>query len=244
MNILFYIAPLFFIVAFLYSSVGHGGASGYLAIMTLFGFLPDEIKPTALLLNILVSSISFIQYYRKGYFDFKLFWPFAISSIPAAYLGALISVDTHYYKIILGVLLLFPVLRLFGMIGKEQTEKKPLNLFYAVLIGAAIGFFSGIIGIGGGIILSPIILLLGWGKIKETATVSALFIVVNSVSGLIGFGFDKLIQLHSNFYLFVLVSIVGGLIGASWGSNIKQESIIKKVLAVVLLFASLKLIFI
>ena len=150
--ILFYI--LLFLVAFLYSSVGHGGASGYLALMALFSITPDVMKPTALLLNLFVSLTSFIQFYRGKHFNWKIFLPFAITSVPMAFVGGLISVDDNVYKKILGLLLIIPIVRFlfFGNIKVEEI-KKP-NVILSLIIGAAIGFLSGLIGIGGGIILS------------------------------------------------------------------------------------------
>ena len=172
-------SPLLFlllpVVAFLYASVGHGGASGYLALMSVFSFPIAVMKPTALVLNILVSGISFFFYFREQQFDWKLFYPFAIASIPFSFLGGILTVETHVYKIILATVLIVAVLRLLGVFGKERIALKPVNLPLALVIGAAIGFLSGLIVIGGGIILSPVILLLGWGNMKQTAAVSALF---------------------------------------------------------------------
>lgn len=153
---------LLFLVAFLYSSVGHGGASGYLALMAFFSFAPETMRPTALILNLFVSLTAFIQYYRNGHFRWKLFWPFAIASIPAAFIGGLIVIDAAWYKKILGILLLFPVVRLGGVKFNSEKTDKEQTLFASLLIGATIGLFSGMIGIGGGIILSPVILLLHW----------------------------------------------------------------------------------
>src|SRR5688572_21576280 len=183
-DILFYV--LLPLVAFLYASVGHGGASGYLALMAIFAFVPDFMRPAALLLNVAVSLIAFIQYYRQGHFDWRLFWPFAIASIPAAFLGGLIDVEEDVYKKVLGVLLILSVIRLLDFRIRPQKEKAYPPVVVALGIGAAIGFLSGLIGIGGGIILSPIILLLHWADMKKTAAVSALFIFVNSIAGLAG----------------------------------------------------------
>ena len=183
-NLWFYL--LLILTAFLYAAVGHGGASGYLALMALFEFTPDVMKPTALLLNIFVAGVSFYSYFRSGYFKWKLFYPFALASIPAAFLGGMISIDAGLYKKILGGLLVFAILRMIGVFGKPTETVREIKLLPALCIGAIIGLFSGMIGIGGGIILSPIILLIGWGKIKETAAVSALFSWVNSVSGIMG----------------------------------------------------------
>ena len=158
---------LLFVVSFLYASVGHGGASGYLALMALFGFAPSLMKSSALILNIFVSILSFYQYYKGGYFKLKLFLPFAIVSVPASFIGALITVDPILYRKILGLLLIFPILRLLGLMGKITDEEKQLNIPLALIIGASIGLLSGMIGIGGGIILSPIIILLHWGNIPS-----------------------------------------------------------------------------
>ena len=155
-EILFYI--LLPLVAFLYAAVGHGGASGYLALMAFFSFATDFMRPTALLLNLAVSLIAFIQYYRQGHFDWKLFWPFALASVPAAFLGGMIVVEADVYKKVLGVLLLFSVIRLLDFRVRNTKENVHPQLLISLTIGAAIGFLSGLIGIGGGIILSPVML--------------------------------------------------------------------------------------
>lgn len=232
---------LLFIVAFLYASVGHGGASGYLALMALFSFDPSLMKSSALLLNIFVSMIAFLQYYRGGFFKLKLFLPFAVTSIPAAFAGAYITVDPVMYKRILGVILIFPILRLFGLFGKESEETKDVNIVFALIIGAVIGFLSGMIGIGGGIILSPVLLLFHWANMKQTAAISALFIFVNSVSGLISL-FSKGATIDHAVYTWLLIAIAGGLLGAYYGRQKLSNTILKRVLAIVLLIASVKLL--
>ena len=231
---------LFPVVAFLYASVGHGGASGYLALMSAFAFPVTFMKPTALVLNILVSGISFYFYYREKKFKWNLFYPFAITSIPFSFLGGYITVPTFYYKIILATVLLFAVLRLVGFLGKEKKEIKPLNLYTALLVGAIIGFLSGLIGIGGGIILSPVIILLGWGTMKQTAAVSALFILVNSISGISGFLLKGGVLPESSVPLIGIV-FVGGFFGAYYGSKKFNSVILKNVLALVLGIAIYKL---
>jgi hypothetical protein len=232
---------LLFVVAFLYSSVGHGGASGYLALMALFGMAPSTMKSSALIMNICVSLVSFIHYYRGGHFRWKLFFPFAISSVPASFLGAWITVDADLYKKILGVLLIFPVLRLFGIFGKESEEVKKMNTMIAILLGVSIGFLSGMIGIGGGIILSPIILFFHWANMKETAAVSALFIFVNSISGLTGLMY-KGISIDTSVYLWIAITLAGGFAGAYFGSIKMKNPVLKKILGFVLLLASIKLL--
>ena len=238
--ILFYI--LLFLVAFLYSSVGHGGASGYLALMALFSITPDVMKPTALLLNLFVSLTSFIQFYRGKHFNWKIFLPFAITSVPMAFVGGMISVDDYVYKKILGLLLIIPIVRFlfFGNIKVEEI-KKP-NLILSLIIGAAIGFLSGLIGIGGGIILSPVLLLLKWADMKKTAAISAIFIFVNSLSGLAG-QLQKGINFSTDMYAYVAVAFVGGLCGAYFGSLKLNQNFLKYLLAIVLIIASYKLLF-
>lgn len=227
-------------VAFLYASVGHGGASGYIAIMSLFAFPVSVMKPTALILNILVSGISFYFYYREKKFDWKRFYPFAITSVPLSFLGGLITIETHYYKIILATVLIIAVLRLLGVFGKGQNEIKPINLPLALLIGAIIGFLSGLIGIGGGIILSPVILLLGWADIKQTAAVSALFIFVNSIAGLFGF-VSTGGTLPSSSTIVIGAVLIGGILGSYYGSKKFNTVTLRNVLAFVLGIAILKL---
>ena len=206
------------VVAFLYAGVGHGGASGYLALMSLFSMAPETMKPTALLLNLFVAGTAFYFYYKEGYFNRKLFLSFAIASIPMAYLGGTIEVETTIYKIILGILLIFAILKMLNVFGKENEYIREVRLWQGLLVGAVIGFFSGLIGIGGGIILSPVILLLHWGKMKEAAAVSALFIWVNSAAGLAG-QFSNGITLNSQSFIMVGLAVIGGFLGSYYGSK-------------------------
>lgn len=238
--VLFFV--LLFLVAFLYSSVGHGGASGYLALMALFSYAPETMRPTALLLNIFVATTGFIQYYRGGHFRWRLFWPFAVSSIPAAFVGGLIVMDAHLYKIILGILLLFSVVRLGGLKFDDNAQLKKQGLLISVLIGAAIGILSGMIGIGGGIILSPLILLLHWGNMKQTAAVSALFILVNSISGMAGI-VTKGVHFSHGMVWMIVIAFLGGLLGSYLGSMKVGSVLLRRTLALVLLVAALKLLF-
>lgn len=228
------------VVAFLYASVGHGGASGYLALMSLFAFPVSLMKPTALVLNILVSGISFYFYYREKKFEWSLFWPFAISSIPCSFLGGLLTVEAQVYKIILGSVLMVAVLRLLGFLGKSPEQIKPVHLPSALLIGAIVGFISGLIGIGGGIILSPVLLLLGWAQMKQTAAVSALFILVNSLSGLFGL-ISKGDVLPATSWTVALVVALGGILGGYYGSRKFNTVTLRYVLALVLGIAVFKL---
>ncbi len=235
-----YFVVLLFSIALLYSSVGHGGASSYLALMTLWGIETNLIKSSALVLNMLVSAIAFFQYARLGYFKWKLIWPFLLASVPMAYWGSGFTVDESLYKKILGVLLLFSVVRLLGFVSKSTSQKQLLQLPLALVIGGAIGFVSGLIGIGGGIILSPVILLLGWAGMKETAAASALFILVNSAAGLAGM-FQSQSFVFPGEWAWIAATLGGGLCGSYWGSKVAPVKQISYVLAVVLTVASVKL---
>ncbi|MCB0409338.1 MAG: sulfite exporter TauE/SafE family protein [Flavobacteriales bacterium] len=230
------------IVAFMYASVGHGGASGYLAMMALFGFAPDTMKPTALLLNLFVAAISFIHYARAGYFNRKLFFSFAIASIPLAFIGGAIEVDAGLYKKILAILLVFAVLRMLNVFGKEITEIKDVKLWQGLLVGGSIGFFSGLIGIGGGIILSPVILLMHWGKMKEAAAVSALFIWVNSAAGMFG-QITSGVKIDIHAFFLVIIALIGGFVGSYLGSKKFDNKLLRYMLAFVLVIACVKLFF-
>lgn len=233
---------LLFIVAFLYASVGHGGASGYLALMAIFSVSPNVMKPTALLLNLFVSIIAFIQFYRGGYFKWRIFWPLALASIPMAFVGGMIHVDASIYKKILGLLLLIPIIRFlfFTNIKVDEIKKPPFYLL--ALIGSVIGFLSGLIGIGGGIILSPVLLLLKWTDMKQAAAISALFIFVNSFSGLAG-QVTKGVTFSPDMLAYVAIAFTGGICGAYLGSLRFKQVILKNILAAVLMLATYKLLF-
>lgn len=233
------------LIAFLYSSVGHGGASGYLALMTIMGLSQDIMKPTALMLNMVVSAIAFFYFWKAGFFRWKLFIAFAVGSIPFSFIGGMIETDPSIYKSILGFFLIIATLKLIGVFDKKNSDTdyqpKHVNLFLAIVIGSVIGFFSGLIGIGGGIILSPVILLLGWANLKESAAVSALFIFVNSVSGFAGHVATG-IQISPEIALMAGLATIGGIAGSYYGTYRLNPVVLKKVLAFILLFASMKLL--
>lgn len=227
------------IMAFLYASVGHGGASGYLALMAIFGTSPALMKSSALILNVFVSLVAFIQYSRAGHFRWNLFWPFALASIPLSYIGATLPITDSLYKKLLAVALAIAIARMLFQ-PAEKAENKQVPLVGALVIGAAIGLLSGMLGIGGGIILSPVILLLGWGRVKETAAVSALFIFVNSMSGLYGL-FQKGFEPNSQLTSWLTAALIGGFIGAYQGSFKFNLQTLRYILASVLLIAVAKL---
>jgi len=229
------------IVAFLYASVGHGGASGYLALMVIFGISPAIMKPSALMLNLAVSAIAFLNFYKSGYFRWKLLWPFVILSIPLAFLGARIQLETHVYKIILSICLLLAVLRIVGVFGNPHGETQILKLLPAIIIGGIIGFISGIIGVGGGIVLSPVLLLMRWADIKQTAAVSAAFIFLNSLSGIAGAASGPA-AIPEGIVPMTVAAIAGGIAGSYFGSHRFNHVVLRYVLSVVLIIACTKLV--
>jgi uncharacterized membrane protein YfcA len=239
-NTLLFLIALF-VVATLFSSVGHGGASGYLALMGLFHFAPEVMRPSALVLNVVVSLIAAWQYSGTEKFDNRLLFALVASSIPAAFVGATISIDATVYKVILGVIILIQALNLifFFKMTSVQVKKPPLLLI--VIAGMAIGLLSGLIGIGGGILLSPLLLLMGWATIKQTAFISAIFIFLNSLAGIAGLLYNKA-NFDSVLYLWIGVVIVGGFVGSRMGSRVLPVSFLRKILGVVLLIAGVKLI--
>ncbi len=228
------------VVAFLYSSVGHAGASGYIAVMTLFHLAPAEIKPTALVLNILVASIGTWHFWRAGYFSWSLFWPFAVLAIPMAFVGGYLNLPTHVFKVLIGVVLLFSAARFFWSPADDSVAREPSRPA-AISIGAGLGLLSGLTGTGGGIFLTPLLLFMRWAKTKNAAAVSALFILVNSISGLLGN-----LSSTKRFPVFAIAlavaAIAGGTAGSYYGSRRFDHTVIKRLLAVVLLIAGVKLI--
>lgn len=238
----FILPALFFVMAIIYASVGHGGASGYLAVMALFSLTPEEMRPTALMMNIAVSSLAVYFYFKASSFSWALFWPLATTSIPLAYLGGMIQVSEAIYKPIIGLVLLFAAYQ--SIVPKKQTDTeiiKPPTSWILIPAGAGLGFLSGLTGVGGGIFLSPLLLFTRWAKIRTISGVAALFILVNSVMGLAGFIVSgRTIPEVST--LWVLAALAGGLIGAKLGSQHLGNPAIQKVLGVVLLIAGFKML--
>jgi len=229
------------VVAFLYSSVGHAGASGYIATMTLFGLATTVIRPTALVLNILVATIGSFQFWRAGHFSWKLFWPFALLSIPAAYFGGYLQPSASILRVLIGVVLLFSAIRLFFRKTDPEQTAPPSNPT-AIGVGAGLGFLSGLTGTGGGIFLTPLILFCKWAVIRQAAAVSALFILVNSIGGLVGY-FTATRSIPTLGIYLALPAIIGGTIGSYLGSRRLPVRGIAIFLATVLLIAGCKLIF-
>ncbi|NOT66019.1 MAG: sulfite exporter TauE/SafE family protein [Methylotenera sp.] len=235
--------PLIFLAALLFSSVGHGGASGYLAAMALVGVMPAQMRPAALVLNVFVASIAVYKFYRAGAFSWQLFLPLGLASIPAAFIGGTLSLPSHIYKPVIGVVLLLAAWHVFShakRIDNELLNKVSKTVLLGV--GAVLGLLSGLTGVGGGIFLSPLLLFFKWGETRVISGVSAAFILVNSIAGLVGV-LLKSPTLPSALPYWVLAAVFGGLIGAEYGSRKLANPSIRKLLALVLLLAGSKMIF-
>ena len=229
------------VIAFLYSSVGHAGASGYIAIMTLASLSPAVIKPSALVLNILVASIGSWQFYRAGHFRWTLFWPFALLSIPLAFLGGYLDLPTHLFKLMVGIVLLLSALYFFWNPDNDEVGPAPA-LPIAIASGGVLGFFAGLTGTGGGIFLTPLLLVMRWARTKAAAATSALFILVNSIAGLAG-NASSVGSIPALVWPLALAAIIGGSAGSYFGSRRFPVATIKRLLAAVLVIAGLKLLF-
>lgn len=231
-----------FVVAFLYSCVGHAGASGYIAWMALMGVVPAEIRPTALALNVLVASLATWQFAQAGHFSWPLFWPFAIAAVPAAYLGGQFHVPGDVLKVLLGLTLLFSAFHFARSSARTDAPTQAPDWYFAVAAGAVIGLLSGITGTGGGIFLTPLLLMLHWAQPKQAAAVTAPFVLLTSVAGLLGLASQAVVWPAYLPWLLVAAG-VGGFVGSRAGSVHFPVVAIKRLLAAVLLIASAKLLF-
>jgi len=229
-----------FVIAFLYASVGHAGASGYIAVMSLAGLAPEVIKPTALVLNILVATLGTLQFWRAGHFSWPLFWPFALLSAPLAFAGGYLSLPTPVFKVLVGAVLLFSAAR-FVLRSPSDRPATPPSRPVAIAVGAALGLLAGLTGTGGGIFLTPLLLLLRWARTKTASAVSALFILVNSVAGLAG-NFGSTQTLPPLSFALAGAALGGGAIGSRLGSRTLSPVWIERLLAVVLAIAGAKLV--
>ena len=237
------LAALFLVAALLYGSVGHAGASAYLASMALVGVAPEVMKPTALVLNILVASIVTIRFARAGYVRPLALLPFLVGSVPAAFIGGGLTLPTTLYRPLVGAVLLVAAAR-FGWTASNAGADFPPRAPWpgAVASGAGIGLLAGLTGTGGGIFLTPLLLAAGWAGTRFAAGTSAAFILANSVSGLAG-NLASVGSLPPAIPLWLGAAAVGGAIGSQLGSRRMPAPWIRRALAVVLLVAGLKLIF-
>ncbi len=238
------IASGMIVAAFLYASVGHGGASAYLAVMAIAGMVPAEMRPIALQLNVLVSTIATVKFYRAGHFRWGLFWPFAVVSIPAAYLGGAITLPGTAYKLLVGLVLLYAGWQLWwsARAGEELRPARKVPVPLAMAIGAVLGVLSGLTGVGGGIFLSPILLLFGWAGTKQTSAVAAPFILVNSLAALAADFVRNPTPPPDYAWWLMAAVLVGGWAGAEYGSRRFANPLIRRVLAVVLAIAGGKMV--
>jgi hypothetical protein len=229
-------------IAFLYASVGFGGATGYLAVMSLFDIPIQIMASTALILNLFVSSISFATYYRAGHFKGELLWPFLITSVPAAFLGGYMRLNDTIYYLLLYSVLIFVMLRMLFFSKLEDDEKllRPLPLPVGFLSGAIIGLLSGMVGIGGGIFLSPLIILVRWGKTKQASTVASAFIFINSASGLIGRLLGGNFTLNDLGLYLLPLGVLAAFGGAYLGAKKLSSIGLRRLLGLVLLIAICK----
>lgn len=232
---------LIFLAALLYATVGQAGASGYLAAMALFGLLPGVMKPAALALNIVVASIATLKYYRAGRFSWPHFWPFALGSIPMAFIGGAVHLPGSAYKVVVGLVLFYAACRMFRTAqARSETAPRRLPIPWALAVGAAIGLLSGLTGVGGGIFLSPLLLFAGWADIRVVSGVTAMFILVNSTAGLLG-NLSSIAALPGAIVLWAPAAAIGGWIGAEYGSRRFDNTAIRRMLSLVLVVAGVKM---
>jgi uncharacterized membrane protein YfcA len=242
-TILLVLAGAMLLASFVYASVGHGGASAYIAAMALAGLAPAEMRPIALTLNVLVSSLATWKFWHAGHFRWRLFWPFAAVSIPFAYLGGAITLPGEIYKVVVGAVLVYAGWQLWRSFraGDEMRAVREPAIPLAMAIGAAMGLLAGLTGVGGGIFLSPLVLMLGWAGTKQTSAVAAPFILVNSLAGLAAGFVAGTAALPQATWVLAAVVAVGGWLGAEYGSRRFANPIVRRVLGVVLLVAGAKM---
>lgn len=230
-------------MAFLYSSVGHGGATGYLAVMALLGVGPAFSRPGALWINCAVASIAAWRFHRAGFFDWRVFAPLAAASVPLAWLGSRLHFEGRTAAVTLGLTLLGAGWMLgWGRRDQVETPTQPARLPLALATGGALGLLAGITGIGGGVFLTPLLIFLRWTPAKTAGGISALFIVVNSAAGLIGLGRQAMIA-QPAFLACLLMGATGAFVGTQFGVRRWNAVAFRRALTVVLWIAAVKLLF-
>lgn len=232
---------LFFAAALLYSSVGHAGASGYLAVMAFLGLAPASMRPTALVLNLLVATLGARAFIAAGHFRWSLTWPFLVTSVPMAYLGGRLSLPVEAYRTLVGVVLLLSAVRLVVQLRTLDVAGRTPPRWLAWLVGVVLGFLAGLTGVGGGIFLSPLLLLAGWASLRTTAATSVVFILANSAAGLLG-QWDALHHIPPETWQWAIAVVLGGLLGSWLGARRLPSPAIRVLLAVVLVVAGVKLL--
>jgi len=228
------------VMAILYSSVGHGGASGYLAAMALFGLEPAMMKPAALTMNIFVTMLILWRFSRTGPFNWRLFLPFVIASVPMAFIGGAHTINSSAYRVLVGLALLLAMWRLLWEGGDSDRIHVPA-LWVALPVGAVLGLVSGLTGVGGGIFLSPLLLLFHWTSMRGSVPIAAAFILLNSIAGLAGYA-STATHWPAGIPVLVITAVFGALIGSELGVRCLAPIHLRKVLAVVLVVAGAKMI--
>jgi uncharacterized protein len=240
-DMLIWFSLAIFLAAAIYSSVGHGGASAYLALMALFAVAPDAMRPSALVLNICVTLIGAIRYIRSGQFQVQVFWPFAITAVPLAFLAGRIKLPPEVYEPILGVALLLAGARLIWRQLDSLKSIKAPKLIFALPSGAALGVLAGLTGTGGGIFLSPLLVFMGWASARNATGIAALFILVNSIAGLAG-RLSVVSHLPPDLPILVGVVALGALIGTQLNLKHLSTPALLRGLGIVLLIAATPLL--
>lgn len=232
-----------FVAALLYASVGHAGASGYLAVLALTELAPDAMKPTALVLNILVSSVVVLRFWRAQLVPWRALLPFVLASVPLAFVGGWVALPGHWYRSLVGLVLFYSAARL-GLRPRVR-DGAPVQLpatAIAVVTGSGIGLLAGLTGTGGGIFLSPLAILCGWATPRQAAGLSAVFIWGNSVAGLLG-NWHSVGRIPAATASWAIAAVIGGAIGAELGAQRLPPIALRRLLALVLLVAGAKLLF-
>lgn len=237
-----FLSIFIFTVAALFSLVGFGGAPGYLAAMALFGIAPMEMKPVALMLNIFVVSIAAVKYIRAGSFSWDLFWPFAVTAVPFAFVGGLVNLPAIYYQPLIGFFLIFAAYYFLKDKNSTDYTVKPPVTPVLLTSGAGLGFFSGLVGLGGGIFLSPLLIFFKWEKVKNVSGIAAAFILITSLAGMMGFMSSNTMNLPAGLPYWIIAALIGGYIGAEYGSKRIGSQLIKRVLSGVVLVAGVKML--
>jgi uncharacterized membrane protein YfcA len=236
----YFLLAAIMLMAVLYSSVGHGGASGYLAAMALWGLAPEQMRPAALLMNIVVTCWLLYRFKPHQLMPYKLFWPLVLASTPMAFVAGMLTIDAIVYRLLVGALLLVAAVRML-LIPAQAAERSEPDIKVVLLVGAVLGFAAGLTGIGGGVFLSPILLIFGWCSMRESTAVAAGFILLNSLAGLGGYLLSGQVWPLGTGWL-LLAAFLGCLLGAELASHRASSLTLQKLLAVVLVIASGKML--